>query len=37
MNDSLRSAADSVLHKTVTQAGGAPGVVAMATDRHGNF
>ncbi len=37
MNDSLRSAADSVLHKTVTQAGGAPGVVAMATDRQGNF
>ena len=37
MNDSLRSTADSVLHKTVTQAGGAPGVVAMATNRHGNF
>ena len=37
MSDSLRRAADAVLHKTVHQAGGAPGVVAMATDRQRNF
>ncbi|TNE80606.1 MAG: class A beta-lactamase-related serine hydrolase [Gammaproteobacteria bacterium] len=37
MSDSLRQAADAVLHKTVHQAGGAPGVVAMATDCRANF
>ncbi len=37
MSDSLRNAADTILHKTVHDAGGAPGVVAMATDRAGNF
>ncbi|MEZ5529396.1 MAG: serine hydrolase domain-containing protein [Porticoccaceae bacterium] len=37
MSDSLRQAADAVLQKTVHQAGGAPGVVAIATDRQRNF
>lgn len=37
MNDHLKRAADAVLAQTVGAAGGAPGVVAMATDRNGNF
>jgi len=37
MSDSLRHAADTVLHNAVHQAGGVPGVVAMVTDRQGNF
>ncbi|MBS0447681.1 MAG: beta-lactamase family protein [Proteobacteria bacterium] len=37
MNDRFKSAADAVLAKTVGDAGGVPGVVAMATDRRANF
>jgi methyl acetate hydrolase len=37
MADSIRQDADTVLDYTVHRAGGAPGVVAMATDRKGNF
>lgn len=37
MTKAIRSAADAVLAYTVGRAGGAPGVVAMATDRQGNF
>ncbi len=33
----MQQAADTVLHYSVHRAGGAPGVVAMATDRHANF
>ncbi len=33
----LKVALDAVLDQTVRRHGGAPGVVAMATDRHGNF
>jgi methyl acetate hydrolase len=33
----LTNTLDSILRFTVGNAGGAPGVVAMATDRHGNF
>lgn len=33
----LKSALDAALHQTVHRHGGAPGVVAMATDRNGNF
>lgn len=36
MTKAIRSAADAVLAYTVGRAGGAPGVVAMATDRQGN-
>ena len=37
MSRSIKQAADSVLATAVGRAGGAPGVVAMATDRKGNF
>jgi methyl acetate hydrolase len=37
MNEGLKTAADAVLAYTVGRAGGAPGVVAMATDRRGNI
>ena len=37
MNDKLKTAADAVLARTVGSAGGAPGVVAMATDRSANI
>lgn len=37
MSDKLASLADGILHRTVSAAGGAPGVVAMATDREGNI
>ena len=37
MNDKLKTAADAVLANTVAAAGGAPGVVAMVTDRKGNL
>jgi methyl acetate hydrolase len=38
MNESMmRTACDAVLGYTVNRAGGAPGVVAMATNRSGNF
>jgi methyl acetate hydrolase len=37
MNTKLKHAADAALDTTVNVAGGAPGVVAMATDRHGNI
>jgi methyl acetate hydrolase len=37
MNDKLKAAADAVLGTTVAAAGGAPGVVAMVTDRNGNL
>lgn len=37
MKDAVKAAADAVLSYTVGRAGGAPGVVAMATDRAGNF
>ncbi len=37
MTRSIQQAADAVLAYTVGRAGGAPGVVAMATDRQGNF
>lgn len=33
----LKTALDAALHQTVHRHGGAPGVVAMATDRTGNF
>jgi methyl acetate hydrolase len=36
MNDALKHAADAVLANTVNSAGGAPGVVAMVTDRNRN-
>jgi methyl acetate hydrolase len=36
MSDGLKNAADTVLKYTTERFGGAPGVVAMATDRHGN-
>lgn len=37
MTQELRQVADAILAGTVGRAGGAPGVVAMATDRRGNF
>ena len=37
MTGSIKQAADTVLDYSVNRAGGAPGVVAMATDRKGNF
>lgn len=37
MKEAVKEAADAVLQYTVGRAGGAPGVVAMATDRKGNF
>ena len=37
MTQSIASAADAILAYTVGRAGGAPGVVAMATDRSANF
>ncbi len=37
MPRSITQAADAVLNYTVNRHGGAPGVVAMATDRHANF
>ena len=37
MTRSIKQAADTVLDYTVNRAGGAPGVVAMATDRKANF
>ena len=37
MNDKLRQAADAILANTVAAAGGAPGIVAMVTDRNGNL
>ena len=37
MNDKLKSAADAILANTVAAAGGAPGIVAMVTDRQGNL
>ncbi|WP_310394869.1 serine hydrolase domain-containing protein [Hymenobacter sp.] len=37
MPQTMQQAADTVLHYSVHRAGGAPGVVAMATDRHANF
>jgi methyl acetate hydrolase len=37
MNQAMKAAANAVLDYTVHRAGGAPGVVAMATDRKGNI
>lgn len=37
MTQAFRQAADAVLASTTGRHGGAPGVVAMATDRQGNF
>ena len=37
MTQTIKQAADAVLEYTVGRAGGVPGVVAMATDRSGNF
>ena len=37
MANTIKQAADTILAYTVGRAGGAPGVVAMATDRNGNF
>ena len=37
MSQSLADAVNDILHATVSRAGGAPGVVAMACDRKGNF
>ena len=37
MMKTIKQAADTVLDYSVNRAGGAPGVVAMATDRNGNF
>src|SRR5262245_41899515 len=36
MNSKFKAAVDTVLDYTVNRFGGAPGVVAMATDRNGN-
>jgi methyl acetate hydrolase len=36
-HDKFRRTADQVLHQAVHRHGGAPGVVAMATDRNSNF
>jgi methyl acetate hydrolase len=36
MNSKFKAAADTVLDYTVNRFGGAPGVVAMATERSGN-
>ncbi|MDP9899191.1 serine hydrolase domain-containing protein [Variovorax ginsengisoli] len=37
MSTKLKTMADGILQRTVNAAGGAPGVVAMATDRKGNI
>ena len=37
MNQAIKTSVDTVLDYTVNRAGGAPGVVAMATDRNVNF
>jgi methyl acetate hydrolase len=37
VKDAFKDVADTILQYTVGRAGGAPGVVAMATDRTGNF
>lgn len=37
MNKTLTAVLDAVLDQAVQRHGGVPGVVAMATDRHGNF
>ncbi len=37
MQEAVREVADRVLHGAVEQENGVPGVVAMATDREGNF
>jgi len=37
LNTRTRAALDAALHQTTQRHGGAPGVVAMATDRNGNF
>jgi len=37
MSEAIRKAADNVLKYTTERFGGAPGVVAMATDRKANF
>ena len=37
MKQTIKQAADTILDYSVHRAGGAPGVVAMATDRNGNF
>ena len=37
MTEAFKLAADTILQRTVNAAGGAPGVVAMATDRKANF
>jgi methyl acetate hydrolase len=37
MSNGIKQAADTILNYTVKRHGGAPGVVAMATDRKGNF
>ena len=37
MSHDVKQAADTVLNSMVNRAGGVPGVVAMATDRQGNF
>ena len=37
MKEAVREVADRVLHDVVEQENGVPGVVAMATDREGNF
>jgi methyl acetate hydrolase len=37
MSTSLQQAADAVLHNALTTAPGLPGVVAVATDRHGDI
>jgi methyl acetate hydrolase len=37
MATTIKQAVDTILDYTVHRAGGAPGVVAMATDRDGNF
>ena len=37
MKQTIKQAADTILDYCVNRAGGTPGVVAMATDRKGNF
>ncbi len=37
MSDTIETAADRVLHNTVDNTPGVPGVVAVATDRHGDI
>ena len=37
MNDALKTVADAILHRMVSDTPRVPGVVAIATDRRGNI